>query len=285
MRALITGVLGQDGSYLAEQLAADGHEVIGMSRRGGSTVPATGRWALTGDLLDQDSLEAALERVEPDVVFNLAAATTAGAGFGASQPPLLMETTGLGVVRLMDAMRKCAPDARLVHASSSSIYDIARYGPYGVAKKIAHEAVVAYRGQLQASNAVLFTHNSPRRDPRFLARRICSTLAGIAVGDAGLLQLTDVDSRRDWGHARDYMRAFRAIADLEPGDYQIRTGQSHSVREFVDVALDEVGLGWDVVRTDPNVRVPDEIVGDHPVVPGWKPETSFEDMVRELVHA
>jgi GDPmannose 4,6-dehydratase len=270
--------MGQDGSYLAEQLAADGHVVVGMSRRGGTQVG--GRWTLTGDLLDQSSLESVLDRASPDVVFSLAAVTAPGMGFGGSQPPLLLESTGLGVVRLMDAMLECAPDARLVHASSSAIYDIPRYGPYGIAKKLAHEAVVAYRDRLHCSNAILFSHTSPRQDPRFLARRICTTIAAGAM-----LHLTDVESRRDWGYAPDYMRALRAIAELEPGDYQIRTGETHTVRDLVNVALEATGRTWDRVTTDPTVKVPDEIAGDHSIVPGWKPQTSFDDMIRELVDA
>ena len=282
MRALITGVLGQDGSYLTEQLLAEGHEVYGIVRRSNVTSRAQLLW---GDLLDQDSLERALLQVEPDVVFNLAAVTSPGGSWGAGQPPLLADVTGLGVARLLAAMESCSPDARLVHASSSAIYDLPRYGPYGTAKLFAHESVVGYRKVLRCSNAVLFSHTSPRQDPRFLARRIATTVARIAAGLETELVLTDVDSRRDWGYAPDYMKALRMLADLEPGDYQIRTGETHSVRDMVQVALDAAGLGWDVVKTDPNVRVPDEVAGDHPVVPGWKPETSFGDMVRELVHA
>jgi len=138
MRALILGVLGQDGSYLAEQLAAEGHVVWGMSRRRAKTTVPT----VTGDLMDQDSLERAIAQVRPDVVFNLAAVTSPGGGWGAPQPPLLADVTGVGVLRLLDAMLKCAPDARLVHASSSAIYDHPRYGVYGAAKRFAHDAVV-----------------------------------------------------------------------------------------------------------------------------------------------
>lgn len=279
MRALILGVLGQDGSYLAEQLLADGHEVHGAIRRYGHDVrsPAQLRWA---DLLDQGSLDQILVDVEPDVVFNLAAVTSPGAGWGTPQPPLLADVTGVGVLRLLDAMVAYAPEATLVHASTSAIYDLPRYGPYGAAKQFAHEAVVGYRQVLRCSNAVLFSHTSPRQDPRFLARRICTTLAR---GER--LKLTDVESRRDWGYAPDYMRAFRAIADLEPGDYQIRTGETHSVRELVDVALNALGLSWDVVDHG-GEQIPDEVSpGTHPVVPGWKPETSFENWVRELCHA
>lgn len=284
MRALILGVLGQDGSYLAEQLLADGHEVHGAVRRSNITSPATLVWA---DLLDSDSLERALLQVEPDVVFNLAAVTSPGGAWGTGQPPLLADATGLGVLRLLDAMLGCTPEAKLVHASSSAIYDPARYGVYGAAKRFAHECVVGYRGVLHCSNAVLFSHTSPRQDPRFLARRICSTLRRIADGSDEKLTLGDVDSRRDWGYAPDYARALAAIADQPAGDYQICTGETRSVRDLVEVALAAVGLSWDVVHVDPDApRVPDEINPEaHPVVPGWTPRTSFEDMVRELVHA
>lgn len=279
MRALITGVTGQDGSYLAEQLLADGHEVYGLVRRTNAQTPCR---QVVGDLLDQDSLDRAVSEVSPDVVFNLAAVTAPGGGWGTAQPPLLTTVTGLGVLRLLDAMVKYAPESMLVHASSSAIYDLPRYGPYGAAKLFAHEAVVGYRNVLRCSNAVLFSHTSPRQDPRFLARRICADAKLRAAGSPSELVLTDVWSRRDWGYAPDYMRAFRAIADLEPGDYQICTGETHSVRDLVEVALEAAGIEWEIGDT-PRV-VPDEInPGTHPVVPGWKPETSFEDMVRELV--
>lgn len=276
MRALITGILGQDGSYLAEQLLADGHEVWGMVRRANVHSPARLVW---GDLLDQDSLELTLVQCEPDVVFNLAAVTSPGGGWGSPQPPLLAEVTGVGLVRLLDAMVDVAPDARLVHASSSAIYDPQRYGLYGIAKQFAHEAVIGYRSRLRCSNAVLFSHTSPRQDPRFLARRIC---AAIARGER--LVLGDIYSRRDWGYAPDYMRALVAIAECEPGDFTVATGQRRSVREFTETALDIAGLAWDdIVTVDPALpRVPDEVVAV-PSVPGWKPETSFVDMVAELL--
>lgn len=284
MRALILGVLGQDGSYLAEQLLAEGHEVHGAVRRSNVTSPTKLVWV---DLLDQDSLERALLQIEPDVVFNLAAITSPGGTWGTGQPPLLADVTGVGVVHLLDAMVDCAPEAKLVHASSSAIYDPHRYGLYGVAKLFAHECVVGYRGELHASNAVLFSHTSPRQDPRFLARRICSTLRRIADGSGEKLVLGDVESRRDWGSAHDYARALAAVAEAPAGDYQICTGATHSVRDLVEVALAAVGLSWDVVHIDPDApRVPDEVnPGTHPVVPGWKPDTAFEDMVRELAHA
>lgn len=290
MRALITGVSGQDGSYLAEQLLADGHEVFGLTRRARAQSPAQ---LLLGDLLDQDSLEAALRECVPDVVFNLAAVTAPGQGWGTPQPPLLAEVTGLGVLRLLDAMVACAPEARLVHASSSAIYDLPRYGLYGIAKQFAHQAVRGYRGRLHASNAVLFSHTSPRQDPRFLARRICSTIARIAAGSGERLVLGDVSSRRTWGFAPDYMRALPLIAGRDvPGDWVISTDVSHSVRDLTDTALRVAGLDWDeVVTVDRKApRVPDEVLDQDGWLAtartlGWKPETTFEDTVRELVLA
>lgn len=289
MRALVIGPCGQDGSYLVEQLVDEGHEVFGLVRRFNAKTPAR---QVFGDLRDRDSVERCLRTARPDVVFNLAAVTAPGAGWGTPQPAGLVEVTGIGVVNLLDAMLAVCPDAKLVHASSSAIYDPARYGLYGMAKQLAHEAVVGYRRVLHCSNAVLFSHTSPRQDPRFLARRICSTVAAIANG-RGILRLTDTESRRDWGYAPDYMRAFRLIADHPPADWTIATGRTRSVRDLTEAALAAVGLGWDVVSVDTNApRVPDEV---HPESHearlhalrklGWAPQASFEDMVKDLVHA
>lgn len=292
MRALVIGPCGQDGSYLVEQLLEDDHEVYGLVRRFNATTRAR---QVYGDLRDQESLERCLRSSRPDVVFNLAAVTAPGTGWGAPQPAGLLEVTGVGVVRLLDAMAAAASDARLVHASSSAIYDLPRYGPYGAAKRLAHDAVEGYRGLLQCSNAVMFSHTSPRQDPRFLARRICTAVRQMGPWStdfafrnttaAGWLRLTDLESRRDWGYSPDYMRAFRMVADLDPGDYQIATRETHSVRDLLVAAMAAAGIDWPVGDTGPRA-VPDEINPEtHPVVPGWKPETSFEDLVRELVDA
>lgn len=285
MRALVTGVTGQDGSYLAEQLLADGHEVFGLVRRPNAGSPAR---PVTGDLLDQDSLERALRVAHPDVVFNLAAVTAPGGAWGTPQPPLLAEVTAVGVVRLLDAICKVCPDARLVHASSSAIYDPHRYGLYGAAKQFAHAAVVGYRTRLHASNAVLFSHTSPRQDPRFLARRICT-----AVARGERLTLGDVDSRRDWGYAPDYTRALpRIAAHPDPGDWVIATGLTRSVRDLTETALKLAGRTWDeLVTVDHTLpRIPHEVYPDTAEARlattralGWRPETSFDDMVAALL--
>jgi len=284
MRALVTGPLGQDGSYLVEQLVADGHDVWGMVRRSNVNSPAE---LLLGDLLDQDSLERVLHTCRPDVVFNLAAVTSPGGSWGTAQPPLLAETTGVGVIRLLDAMLQFTPDARLVHASSSAVYDPYRYGLYGAAKLLAHQAVVGYRDRLHASNAVLFSHTSPRQDGRFLARRICSTIARIAAGSPERLVLGDIQSQRDWGYAPDYCKAMRLIAgEDKPGDWAINTGVPRSVWDVANTALKTVGLAWDdAVTIDPALPyVPDETPATDPPVTdlGWRPETAFTDMIAEL---
>lgn len=293
MKALILGVSGQDGSYLAEQLFDDGVDVYGMVRR--PTRRPLPYPVLLGDLLEQDSLERVLARTKPDVIYNLAAVTAPGGAWGTPQPPLLADVTGVGVLRLLDAMLRVTPDARLVHASSSAIYDPHRYGLYGISKLFAHQAVAGYRNRLHASNAVLFSHTSPRQDPRFLARRITSTIAAAANGSGEKLVLGDVESRRDWGYAPDYMRALPKLAERStPGDWVIASGLAYSVREMTQAALDVVGLHWDqVVEVDPHAdRVPSEV---HPAAQegrlatshtlGWAAETSMPDMVKILVES
>ncbi len=288
MRALVLGVTGQDGSYLAEQLAADGHEVFGLVRRFGPQ-SAPGLQLLAGDLLDQDSLERVLARVEPDEVYNLAAVTSPGGAWGVPQPPLLADVTGVGVVRLLDAMVKTAPDARLVHASSSAIYDPHRYGLYGIAKQFAHQAVLGYRGRLHCSNAVLYSHTSPRQDRRFLAPTICATLARIAADSPEKLTLTDLAGTRDWGYAPDYMRALPLIARQDsPADYVIATGRRYSVRDFVNVALAETGLSWEQATSlELGPPAPHEKSASVEEIRalGWRPDTSFAEMVKLMVAA
>lgn len=287
MRALILGVAGQDGSYLADHLTATGHQVFGLAHR--PHLPATaGVTYVHGNLLDQRSLERALVEAEPDEVYNLAAVTSPGGAWGRPNPPNLADVTATGVVRLLDAIVKVAAGARVVHASSSAIYDPHRYGLYGLAKRLAHDAVVGYRaGGLHVSNAVLYSHTSPRQDPRFLAPTICRKLRAIRDGGTEKLVLTDTLGRRDWGHAADHVAALPLIARHDaPGDYDVAGGRTHSVGDFTDVALGTLGLSWrqavDVIQ---GIPAPAEHPADTGPLRelGWKPQTSFEAMVREMV--
>lgn len=291
-RALILGITGQDGHYLTEQLLTAGYDVHGMIRRRTNTDVKLPPGRLhCGDLLDQDSLERVLRAARPDVVFNLAAVTSPGGAWGLPQPPLLAEVTGAGVVRLLEAMVHAAPDAHLVHASSSAIFDSARYGLYGAAKVLAHNAVAGYRPLLYTSNAILYSHTSPRQDGRFLARRICSTVARLAGGSSKeRLILGDVSARRDWGWAPDYTRALLMIGEqLQPQDWIVCTGLQHPVRDLVDIALFNSGLTWDAAVTiDPSLPyVADEQLPPADVAHvselGWKPEAGIEYIIAELL--
>jgi GDPmannose 4,6-dehydratase len=288
MRALILGITGQDGYYLAEQLLNSGHQVFGVVRR--PKAWPLGAKLFAGDLLDRRSLEQALIEAEPDEVYNLAAVTSPGGAWGRPNPPDLVETTATGVVNLLNAVAAVAPDARVVHASSSAIYDPHRYGLYGSAKRFAHDVVVGYRAHgLHVSNAVLYSHTSPRQDPRFLAPAICRQLRAIRDGSTEKLVLTDTLGRRDWGHAADYVQALPLIARHDtPGDYDVATGRTWSAGDFTAVALGVLGLDWrgavDVIQ---GVPAPPEHPAD--IGPlrdlGWKPTTTFEGMVREMALA
>jgi GDPmannose 4,6-dehydratase len=287
MRAFITGVTGQDGSYLAEQLASDGHEVFGLVRR---HRPAPGRVRfLVGDMLDQPSLEAALHVARPDEVYNLAAVTAPGGGWGSPQPPLLADVTAVGVVRLLQAVARVCPAAAVVHASSSAVFDPHRYGLYGIAKRFAHDAVIGWRKELRCSNAVLYSHTSPRQDSRFLAPTIAATVARIRRGSPERLVLTDSKGARDWGYAPDYTRALQLIARARgAGDYTVATGKAHAVWEFVEAALDTVGLDWDAaVDVQQGPVAPDEAPAfiEPLQALGWQPSVRFEQMVRLMVEA
>jgi GDPmannose 4,6-dehydratase len=286
VKALVTGVTGQDGSYLAEQLLADGVEVFGVVRRPVPAVPGVIR--VSADLLDQASLEAVLRFVRPDEIYHLAAVTAPGGAWGTTQPPLLADVTALGVVRLLDAVLAVCPDASVVHASSSAVYDPHRYGLYGISKRFAHDAVAGYRSRLRASNAVLYSHTSPRQDSRFLAPTIVRRLAGIARGEPGRLVLTDILGRRDWGYAPDFTRALPLIARATPGDWTVATGRPRTVRDFVEAALTELELDWDAaVDLAQGTVAPAETRADiEPIRSlGWRPSTPLAAMVRHMVEA
>jgi GDPmannose 4,6-dehydratase len=284
VKALITGVTGQTGSYLAEQLLDNGVEVFGVVR---SARPAPdGVIRVSADLLDQASLEAVLRLVRPDEVYNLAAVTAPGGAWGTPQPPLLADVTALGPLRLLDAVAAVCPDARVVHASSSAVFDPHRYGLYGAAKRFAHDVVAGYRERLHVSNAVLYSHTSPRQDPRFLAPTVAATLRRIRAGSPEKLTLTDLAGARDWGYAPDYARALTHIAQAQPGDYTVATGATRTVREFVSTALIHAGLHWhEAVTVQPGRAAPQETPADTAALRalGWKPETTFHEMIRVMV--
>jgi GDPmannose 4,6-dehydratase len=310
-RALITGITGQDGSYLAELLLDQGYEVIGMVRRS-STVTferiahLQDRIATVhGDLLDQASLIDVLRTYRPMEVYNLAAQSFVQTSFG--QPVLTGDVTGLGVTRLLDAVRIADPDIRFYQASSSEMFGkvvevpqtentpFYPRSPYGVAKVYGHWITVNYRESydLFACSGILFNHESPRRGLEFVTRKISNAVAKIKLGQADELRLGNLDAKRDWGFAGDYVRAMWLMLQQDaPDDYVVSTGRTHSVREFCEVAFGHVGLDYeDHVVIDEAFFRPAEVdllVGDaakaHSQL-GWEPEVSFEDLVVMMVDA
>jgi GDPmannose 4,6-dehydratase len=308
-RALITGIAGQDGSYLAELLLAKGYEVHGMVR--GSSREAFERLEgirdrITlhpGDLLDERSLVEVLRRCEPDEVYNLAAMSFVATSW--DQPVLTAEYTGTGATRMLEAVREVRPEARFYQASSSEMFgkavevpqtETTPFGPrtpYGVAKLGAHFMTVSYREAygLFACSGILYNHESPRRPADFVTRKVTRAAAAIKLGLAGELRLGNLDARRDWGYAKDYVEAmWLMLQQQEPDDFVIATGDSHSVRELVEVAFSHAGLDPDAhVRVDPRFMRPAEtghLVGDAAKARaklGWEPRTSFEELVRLMV--
>ena len=310
-RALITGITGQDGSYLAEMLLDKGYDVVGMVRRT-STVTferidhLMDRIQLhSGDLLDPLSLIEALRTHEPDEVYNLAAQSFVPASF--EQPVLTGETTALGVTRLLDAIRVVDPTIRFYQASSSEMFGKVREvpqtedtpfhprSPYGVAKVYGHWITVNYRESygLHASSGILFNHESPRRGLEFLPRKISHGVAQIAHGQATELRLGNLDAKRDWGYAGDYVDAMWRMLQLdEPEDFVICTGETRSVREFCEKAFARVGLDADDhVVVDERFYRPAEVdllVGDRSraeAVLGWRPTVDFTGLVEMMVDA
>ena len=310
-RALITGITGQDGSYLAELLLHKGYEVIGMVRRS-STVNYE-RIAhiqdritcVSGDLLDEVSMIEILRDHRPDEVYNLAAQSFVQTSFG--QPVLTGETTALGVTRLLDAIRLVNPEIRFYQASSSEMFGKVHEvpqtertpfhprSPYGVAKVYGHWITVNYRESygLHATSGILFNHESPRRGLEFVTRKITHGAARIRLGQARQLALGNLDAQRDWGYAADYVEAiWRMLQQDEPDDYVICTGETHSVQQLCDLAFGYLDLNWrDHVVQDPRFMRPAEVdllVGDASKaerVLGWRPSTGFDDLVRLMVDA
>ncbi len=309
--ALITGITGQDGSYLAELLLEKGYEVHGMVRRSSTETfqrltAIRDRIVLhTGDLLDQRSLVDVMRASEPDEIYNLAAMSFVAASW--SQPVLTAEFTGTGATRMLEAMREVAPEARFYQASSSEMFGqvlevpqtektpFYPRSPYGVAKVYGHFITVNYRESydLFACSGILFNHESPRRGLEFVTRKVTHAAAQIKLGMADELALGNLDAERDWGYAKDYVEAmWLMLQQDDPEDYVIATGQTNSVRELVDVAFDQVGLdpaGY--VRLDPRFLRPAEVeqlVGDPAKAKeklGWEPHTTFEELTRLMVDA
>jgi GDPmannose 4,6-dehydratase len=309
--ALITGVTGQDGSYLAELLLDKGYRVHGLVRRS-STEKFDRidniRDQLTlhqGDLLDQRSLVDALRASQPDEIYNLAAMSYVAVSW--VQPTLTAEFTGVGVTRMLEAMREVCPEARFYQASSSEMFGKVREvpqneatpfyprSPYGVAKAYGHFITVNYRESygLHASCGILFNHESERRGLEFVTRKISWHAAAIKLGLIDKLQLGNLDAQRDWGYAPDYVEAmWRMLQQDEADDYVVATGQAHSVRDCVEVAFDHAGVSVDGrIEIDQTFMRPAEVehlVGDSGKarrVLGWEPGTSFEEMIRVMVDA
>ena len=307
--ALITGITGQDGSYLAELLLAKGYEVHGLVRRSSTETferieHIRDRVTLQqGDLLAQRSLVDALRASEPDEIYNLAAMSAVAASW--VQPTLTAEFSGVGVTRMLEAMREACPEARFYQASSSEMFGKVREipqnegtpfyprSPYGVAKAYGHFITVNYRESygLHATSGILFNHESERRGREFVTRKITWHAAAIKLGLADRLQLGNLDAERDWGYAPDYVDAmWRMLQQDEAGDYVVATGVAHSVRNCLEVAFDHVGLEvGDHVVIDPAYMRPAEVeqlVGDSSKakrVLGWQPQTGFEQMIRLMV--
>lgn len=310
-RALITGITGQDGSYLAELLLDKGYEVHGMVRRLSSEnhhrlEPIRDRIAVhSGDLLDQRSLGDVMRACEPDEIYNLAAMSFVGASW--NQPTLTAEFTGVGVTRMLEAMREACPDARFYQASSSEMFGKVREtpqneitpfyprSPYGVAKVYAHFITVNYRESygLYACSGILFNHESPRRSLEFVTRKITHTAAAIKLGLASELVLGNLDARRDWGYAPDFVDAmWRMLQRDEPDDFVVGTGIDHSVHDLVNIAFGSLGLDpAEYVRQDPRFMRPAEVdllIADPTKAReqlGWEPSVDFEQLVKVMVDA
>jgi GDPmannose 4,6-dehydratase len=309
--ALVTGITGQDGSYLAEFLLSKGYHVIGMVRRS-STVTferinhiQDDITILQGDLHDQSSLVDVMEQYHPDEVYNLAAQSFVPTSW--NQPVLTGEVTALGVTRLLEAIRLSHPAARFYQASSSEMFGKVREvpqtentpfyprSPYGVAKVYGHWITVNYRESynLYACSGILFNHESPRRGLEFVPRKISSSVARIKLGRAKELRLGNLESRRDWGFAGDYVEGmWMMLQQPEASDYVLGTGVTHSVREFCDAAFQYVGLDYrDYVVQDPRFYRPAEVdllVADPSrsrQILGWEPRLGFDDLVHLMVDA
>jgi GDPmannose 4,6-dehydratase len=309
--ALITGITGQDGSYLAELLLREGYRVVGMTRRTSTDVHERIQHLVddiefvSGDLLDQSSVTAIISRVKPDEVYNLAAQSFVPTSW--DQPVLTGEFTALGVTRVLEAIRSVNPRIRFYQASSSEMFGKVQAvpqseetpfyprSPYGVAKLYGHWITINYRESydLFAVSGILFNHESERRGKEFVTRKITDGVARIKLGLATELRLGNLEARRDWGFAGDYVRAmWLMLQQPQPDDYVVATGVTRSVGEFVRAAFAVADLDWErYVVIDPRFYRPAEVdllVGDPSKAQaqlGWEPETSFERLVESMVIA
>jgi GDPmannose 4,6-dehydratase len=317
-RALITGITGQDGSYLAEFLLGKGYEVHGVIRRASTFntgrldhiysdphVSATALKLHYGDLSDASVLARIIASVEPEEIYNLAAQSHVKVSF--DTPEYTTDITATGAIRLLEAIREAGIKPRFYQASSSEMYGKVQEmpqtertpfyprSPYGCAKLYAHWITVNYRESygLHASNGILFNHESPRRGETFVTRKITRAVAHILAGQQKKLFLGNLDAKRDWGYAKEYVEAMWLILQQEqPDDYVIATNETHSVREFLEVAFGHVGLKWEKhVEIDPNYYRPAEVdilIGDYAKakrVLGWEPRTRFKELVTLMVDA
>jgi GDPmannose 4,6-dehydratase len=310
-RALITGITGQDGSYLAELLLDKGYEVFGLIRR--TATPSTERidhildrlTLVTGEMTDQVSLIDAVQASQADEVYNLAAQSFVADSW--IVPISTGDVDGLGVARILEAVRRVKPDARFYQAATSEMYGKVHEipqtettpfhprSPYGVAKVYGYFITLNYRESygMHASNGILFNHESPRRGLEFVTRKITDRVARIKLGRANELRLGNLEAKRDWGFAGDYVEGmWRILQADEPDDYVLATGETHTVREFCDIAFSHVGLDYqDYVVTDPAFVRPAEVellLGSPAKAKeklGWEPRVAFRDLVQMMVDA
>ena len=314
-RALITGITGQDGAYLSDLLLGKGYEVVGLVRRSASSdvIDERLRWLgietrvryIDGNLVDLSSAIRAVQEIQPDEIYNLGAQSFVKSSW--NQPILTGHVTGIGAVNMLEAVRLAAPRARFYQASSSEMFGQAQTpvqsettpfyprSPYAAAKLYAHWMTVNFRESfgLHASSGILFNHESPLRGIEFVTRKVTDGVARIKLGLATELRLGNIEARRDWGHARDYVRAMWLMLQQDtPGDFVVATGRSLTVAEMCEIAFRHVGLDWrEFVRTDPGFLRPaevDSLTGDASRarnVLGWQPEISAEAMFAEMVEA
>ncbi len=311
MRALITGLTGQDGSYLAELLLDKGYEVFGLVRRSSvEKFDRIGRMVdrlqlVEGDLTDQSSLDNLVREIQPDEVYNLAAQSFVPTSW--TQPVLTGDVTGLGVLRMLEALRKHCPKAKFLQASSSEMFgkvhespqtEKTRFyprSPYGAAKVFGHQITINYRESygMFACATICFNHESPRRGLEFVTRKVTCQVARIKHGLADRLKMGNMDAERDWGYAADYVHAmWLMLQQPEPTDFVIATGKTHSVQQLVETAFSTAGLDWrKYVEIDPKLIRPAEVdylCGNAALAReklGWEPKVGFEELIRMMVES